>query len=106
MLGVAPESVDHGIGPRPDPVRAEPRARRPSTQPARNRQHEPGRLLVKLVAIGFWGTLVSLIVSAAAAVGFVLLFLLPLLGLGYLLFCFIALTGDRSVQRIRHVQCG
>ena len=30
----------------------------------------------------------------------------PLLGLGYLLFSLIALTGDRSVQRIRNVQCG
>ena len=82
MLGVAPESVDHGIGPRPDPVRAETTARRPSTQPASSRQHKRGPLLAKLVAIGFSGTLLSLIVCAAAVVGFARLFLLPILALG------------------------
>ena len=50
------------------------------------------------VAIGFCGTFLSMIVAAAAVVGFAVLFLLPLLGLGYLVFCFIALTGDRNVE--------
>ena len=61
-------------------------------------QREPGRRFASIVAIGFSGTLLSMIVAAAAAVGFALLFMLPLLGLGYLLFCFIALTGDRNVE--------
>ncbi|HEV3404810.1 MAG TPA: hypothetical protein VG073_10995 [Gaiellaceae bacterium] len=58
---------------------------------------QPERLLAKLGAVGFWGTLVSLIVGAAASAGLALLFLLPLLGLAYLLFCLIALTADRNV---------
>jgi hypothetical protein len=52
----------------------------------------------KLVAIGFWGTLATLIVSAAVVPGFIVLALLPLAGLPYLVFCFIALTGDRNVE--------
>ena len=52
----------------------------------------------KLVAVGVWGTLVTLIVSAAAVPGFAVLALLPLLGLPYLLFCFIALAGDQNVE--------
>jgi hypothetical protein len=57
MLGVAREPVDLGAGrgPRPDPVCAEPRARRVGTQPARKPQHEPGRLPAELVALGFLG---------------------------------------------------
>ena len=51
--------------------------------------------MAKLIAIGFWGALATLIVSACAAPGFMVLALLPLLGLPYLLFCFIALSGDR-----------
>ena len=61
-------------------------------------QREPGRRFALIVAIGFWGTFLSMIVAAAAAVGFALLFLLPLLRLSYLLFCFVALTGDRKVE--------
>jgi hypothetical protein len=71
---------------------------RASVRPKRGSQREPGRRFAMIVAIGFWETFLSMIVAAAAAVGFVLLFLLPLLGLGYLLFCFIALAGDRTVE--------
>jgi len=57
MLGVAREPVDLGAGrgPRPDPVCAEPRARRVGTQPARKPQHEPGRLPAEPVALRFLG---------------------------------------------------
>jgi hypothetical protein len=51
--------------------------------------------MAKLIASGLWGTLITLIVSACAAPGFMVLALLPLLGVPYLLFCFIALTGER-----------
>ena len=56
-------------------------------------------MFAKLVAIGFWGTLITLVVSAAVAPGFAILALLPLLGLPYLVFCFIALTGDTTVGK-------
>lgn len=62
-----------------------------------DRRNGVGRLAT-FVAVGFWGTLITLIISAATAPGFALLALLPLLGLPYLLFCFIALTGDRNVE--------
>jgi hypothetical protein len=52
----------------------------------------------RLVSIAFWGTLASLILGAAASAGFVVLFLLPLLGFGYLVFCLVAATGDRNVD--------
>jgi hypothetical protein len=52
----------------------------------------------RLLAIGFWGSLAALVVSAAAVPGFAVLALLPLLGLPYLLFCVIALGGDREVE--------
>lgn len=55
-------------------------------------------LVATIVGVTFWGSLVALIVGAAAVPGFALLFLLPLLGLPYLLFCFIALNGDRNVE--------
>jgi hypothetical protein len=71
---------------------------RASARDERVSRREPGRRLAMTVAIGFWGTFLSMIVAAAAVVGFALLFLLPLLGLGYLLFCVIALTGDRNVE--------
>jgi hypothetical protein len=61
----------------------------------------PGRgfgLLAKLVAIGLWGTLAALILSAATVPGFVVLGLLPLAGFPYLVFCLIAWTGDRDVE--------
>jgi hypothetical protein len=51
----------------------------------------------RLVSIAFWGTLASLLLGAAASAGFVVLFLLPLLGLGYLVFCLVAATADRDV---------
>jgi urea transporter len=54
--------------------------------------------VARAVAVGFWGTLITLIVSAAVAPGFAILALLPLLGMPYLLFCFVALTGDRNVE--------
>jgi hypothetical protein len=55
MLGVAREPVDLGAGrgSRPIPSARSPRARRPGSQPARDGQHEPGRLLAELVALGF-----------------------------------------------------
>jgi hypothetical protein len=52
--------------------------------------------VAKLVATGFWGTLVSLVIGACAVPGFAVIALLPLLGLPYLLFCFIAVSGDRN----------
>jgi hypothetical protein len=61
------------------------------------RERDGFGFFAKLVAIGFWGTLITLIVSAATAPGFIVFAMLPLLGLPYLLFCFIALTGDRNV---------
>jgi hypothetical protein len=51
--------------------------------------------MAKLIAIAFWGTLATLVVSACVAPGFMVLALLPLLGMPYLVFCFIALGGDR-----------
>ena len=71
---------------------------RTSPRSKKVREREPGRRFALIVAIGFWATFLSMMVAAAAAVGFALLFMLPLLGLGYLLFCFIALTGDRNVE--------
>ena len=71
---------------------------RASARDERVSRREPGRRLAMTVAIGFWGTFLSMIVATAAVVGFALLFLLPLLGLGYLLFCFIAFTGDRNIE--------
>lgn len=50
------------------------------------------------LAIGFWATLIILIVSAATVPGFIVFALLPLAGMPYLLFCWIALTGDRDVE--------
>jgi hypothetical protein len=50
----------------------------------------------RFVSIAFWGTLVSLMLGAAASAGFLVLFLLPLLGLGYLVFCLVAAAGDRD----------
>jgi hypothetical protein len=82
------------------PTLAAPAVPKP-TEAARPLAAKPARggvgLFAKLVAIGFWGTLITLIVSAAVAPGFAVFALLPLLGLPYLLFCFIALTGDRNV---------
>jgi hypothetical protein len=68
------------------------------TSAPRARRREGVGWFAKLVAIGFWGTLATLIVSAAVAPGFAVFALLPLAGLPYLLFCFIALTGDRNVE--------
>jgi hypothetical protein len=53
---------------------------------------------IKLLAVGFWATLAALIVSAAVAPGFAVLALLPLAGMPYLVFCWIAWTGDRNVE--------
>lgn len=67
------------------------------TAPRRARRREGVGWFAKLAAIGFWGTLATLIVSAAVAPGFAVFALLPLAGLPYLVFCFIALSGDRNV---------
>lgn len=64
----------------------------------RRRNPEGVDLFPKLVSIGFWGTLASLIIGAAAFAGFMVLFMLPLLSLGYLVFCLIAATGNREVE--------
>jgi hypothetical protein len=76
------------VGPRALTVDAKPMPR----------QRSGIGLFAKIVAVGFWATLVTLVVSAAVAPGFMVLALLPLLGLPYLLFCFIALTSDRNVE--------
>lgn len=55
-------------------------------------------VLGTLIGVGFWATLITLIVSAAVAPGFAVLALLPLAGAPYLLFCWIALTSDRNVE--------
>ena len=84
---------------RPQPARrGEAKRHGSATQTATGSRHEAGLSLAKLAATCFWGTLVSLVAAAAASVAVALLFLLPLLALGYLVFCLIALTGDRSVQ--------
>lgn len=77
---------------------AEPAPSRVSPAPATERTRDGFGLVAKAVAVGFWGTLITLIVSAAVAPGFAILALLPLLGMPYLLFCFVALTGDRNVE--------
>ena len=61
-------------------------------------RREPARRFAKILAIGLWGTFLSMIIAAAAVVGFAVSFLLPLLGLSYLLFCLIALNGDRDIE--------
>jgi hypothetical protein len=57
-----------------------------------------GGALGTLIGIGFWATLITLVVSAAVAPGFAVLALLPLAGVPYFLFCWIALTSDRNVE--------
>jgi hypothetical protein len=61
-------------------------------------RRQKGGFLGWLIGVGFWATLIILIVSAATAPGFMVLALLPLAGIPYLLFCWIALTGDRNVE--------
>jgi hypothetical protein len=67
------------------------------TSPAESRARRGG-FLGWLVVVGFWATLVTLIVSACTAPGFAVLAMLPLAGMPYLVFCWIALTGDRNVE--------
>lgn len=79
----------------PEPARAASAAAAPR---AHRRERGGGGFLAKFVAIGFWGAFASMIVGAVASAGLLLLFAVPLLGLGYLVFCWIALTGDRNVE--------
>jgi hypothetical protein len=84
--------------PAPVPVPARPRSsRQASTRPRQGRGEGVG-LFAKLVSIGFWVSLASLIVRAVATGGGLVHLMLPLLGLGYLVFCLIAWTGDRNVE--------
>jgi hypothetical protein len=59
---------------------------------------ERGALLGKFVAVGFWATFVSLIVGAATSGALLAFALIPIIGMGYFVFCLIALTGDRNVE--------
>lgn len=65
---------------------------------APQRRRRGGGFLGWLIGAGFWMTLISLTISAAAAPGFIIFALLPIAGLPYLLFCWIAVTGDRNVE--------
>jgi hypothetical protein len=75
-----------------------PRADRSPIQQAAAREKAGSGLIIKLLAVGFWATLAALIVSAAVAPGFAVLALLPLAGMPYLVFCWIAWAGDRTVE--------
>jgi hypothetical protein len=56
----------------------------------------PGRgLFGKALAVGFWGAGLSVTVAALAVPGLIVLLLLPLAGFWYLVFCVIAVAGDR-----------
>jgi hypothetical protein len=55
-------------------------------------------LLGTVIGGGFWLTLIGLVVSACVAPGLLVFGLLPLAGMPYLLFCWIAWTGDRDVE--------
>ena len=79
--------------PEPTPAASVPAAAAPKS---RQRELDGVGFFAKFVAIGFWGTVAAVFVGAA--VTGVALFLLPLLGLGYLVFCLIALTGERNAE--------
>ena len=54
--------------------------------------------LARVAAIGFWAPGISLLVGACASAGFLALTFIPLIGFGYVVFCLVAITGDRSVE--------
>jgi hypothetical protein len=54
--------------------------------------------LERFGAISFWGSGLSLLVGAASSGALLALALLPLLGFGYVVFCLVAMTGDRNVE--------
>ena len=66
--------------------------------PSRVATTERSGLLSRLVAIGFWGAGLSLIVGAASSGGFLALALFPIVGFGYVVFCMVALADDRTVE--------
>jgi len=70
----------------------------PPVSDATAREGRGSGRFIKLLAFGFWATVAILVVSAAVAPGFAIFALLPVVGMPYLVFCWIAWTADRNVE--------